>query len=93
MFYFVPQMTTFLFAMTHSPALDALLQTNPALWFAYVNHARYKSKAKAHEEKKEWAKATYYHERSITACRFIHGMGYSSKNIGQPRVIKPRAIK
>jgi hypothetical protein len=81
-------MTTFTCAMKHSPALDALLETNPALWFAYQNHANYKAKAKAHEEKKEWAKATYYHERSISTIGFIHSMGYSAKNIGQPRVIK-----
>ena len=77
------ELTTFLFAMTHSPALDALLETNPALWFAYQNRARYKAKAKAHEEKKEWQEATYYHERSISTQCLIHAMGYSTKNIGQ----------
>lgn len=78
-------MTTFIFAMTHSPALDALLETNPALWFAYASHAQFKAKAKAHEEKKEWAQAAYCYDRCITSSRCIHAMGYSCKNIGQRR--------
>lgn len=81
-------MTTFIFAMTQTPTLQKILETNPALWLAYVNLENYRNKAIHAEWAKDTSKSVYYYTLHERTCRFIWDMGYSTSKIGEPRRVK-----
>jgi hypothetical protein len=71
--------------MTQSPALQKILETNPALWLAYVSLENYRNKAMTADWQGDISKSLYYYDLHAKTCEFIWLMGYSTVKIGEPR--------
>lgn len=71
--------------MTHPPELTALLETNPALWLAYVSRAKYEEKIIVSAFKGDFLAVDHYDDCLARTEEQIHKMGYSLTKIGKLR--------